>query len=137
MAAEPKNSTRLRSAIETEAPTADLIWVVSAVSRDISSPIFAVSKKAADSCVMRSNTARAQIGDHALAERGDEVVAQRAGAGEHGHDRDHHREILVDQPDPLGREAEIDHAPHRDRHRQRRQRRDQEGQPGRPATRPR
>jgi hypothetical protein len=29
---------RLRSAIETEAPTADLIWVVSAVSREINSP---------------------------------------------------------------------------------------------------
>ena len=34
MAAAPKNSTMLRSATDTEEPTADLIWVVSAVSRD-------------------------------------------------------------------------------------------------------
>ena len=57
IATEPKNSTRLRSAIETDAPTAALIWVVSAVSRDTSSPDFAVSKNAADRMVMRSNTA--------------------------------------------------------------------------------
>ena len=48
MRAEPKNSTRLRSATETDAPTAALIWVVSAVSRDTSSPDFAVSKNAAE-----------------------------------------------------------------------------------------
>ena len=51
MAAEPKNSTMLRSAIDIEAPTAALICVVSAVSRDTSSPDLAVSKKSADSCV--------------------------------------------------------------------------------------
>ena len=43
MIAAPTNSTRLRSAIEAEAPTADLICVVSAVSREISSPAFALS----------------------------------------------------------------------------------------------
>jgi hypothetical protein len=63
----------------------------------------------------------AQIGDHALAQRGHEIETRRAGAREGGHDRDHHREILVDQFDPFGREAEVDHAPHRDRHRQGRQ----------------
>ncbi len=57
MVAEPKNSMRLRSAIETDAPTADLIWVVSAVSRDTSSPDLAVSKNDADRMVRRSNTA--------------------------------------------------------------------------------
>jgi len=45
----PMNSMRLRSAIDTEAPTADLIWVVSAVSREISSPLRAESKNAGDS----------------------------------------------------------------------------------------
>ena len=44
MVAAPMNSTRLRSAIDTEAPTAALIWVVSAVSRDIISPVLAWSK---------------------------------------------------------------------------------------------
>jgi hypothetical protein len=43
------NSIMLRSAIDTDAPTADLIWVVSAGSRDTSSPLRAESKKAGDS----------------------------------------------------------------------------------------
>ena len=38
---EPMTSTMLRSAIEADAPTADLICVVSAVSRDTSSPVRA------------------------------------------------------------------------------------------------
>ena len=41
MAVAPMNRTTLRKAIETEAPTAALIWVVSAVSREISSPLLA------------------------------------------------------------------------------------------------
>ena len=45
----PTNSTRLRSAIDTDAPTADLICVVSAVRRDTSSPLWAVSKNDGDS----------------------------------------------------------------------------------------
>ena len=56
---EPRNSTRLRSATETEEPTARLICVVSAVSREIISPVLAVSKKAADSAVRCANTPRA------------------------------------------------------------------------------
>ncbi len=44
IAVAPTNRTRLRKAIESEAPTADLIWVVSAVSREISSPLLAWSK---------------------------------------------------------------------------------------------
>ena len=42
------NSMRLRSAMETDAPTADLICVVSAVSRDTSSLLRAESKKEGD-----------------------------------------------------------------------------------------
>jgi len=49
MMVAPTNSMKLRSAIETEAPTADLICVVSAVSREISSPERAESKNAGDS----------------------------------------------------------------------------------------
>ncbi len=56
MMAPPKNSTRLRSAIDTEAPTADLIWVVSAVSRDTISPVLAESKKPEDSPVRCAKT---------------------------------------------------------------------------------
>ena len=57
MAAEPTNSRRLRSATDTEVPTALLICVVSAVSRDVSSPVRAVSKNAGDSVVRCANTA--------------------------------------------------------------------------------
>jgi len=44
----PTNRTKLRSATEIDEPTADLICVVSAVSREISSPLRAESKKLAD-----------------------------------------------------------------------------------------
>ena len=57
MIEEPKNSTRLRSATDTEEPTALLICVVSAVSREVSSPVLAVSKKAGASAVRCANTA--------------------------------------------------------------------------------
>ena len=58
----------------------------------------------------------AQIGDDALAQCGDEVVTQRAGYREHGDDRDHHREIAVDQLHRLVGETEIDHPPDGQRH---------------------
>ncbi len=56
MALAPRNSTRLRSATETELPTAALICVVSAVSREMTSPVRASSKKAADNPVTCANT---------------------------------------------------------------------------------
>ena len=62
----------------------------------------------------------AQVGDDALADDGDKIEAQRARDREHGGDRDHHGEILVDQSDPFGRKAEVDHAAHRERNRERR-----------------
>ncbi len=58
MAVAPMNSIMLRSAIDTDAPTADLIWVVSAVSRDTSSPERAESKNAGDSETRCVNTSR-------------------------------------------------------------------------------
>jgi len=51
MAVAPTNKTRLRSAAETETPTAPFICIVSAVSREITSPVLASSKKAGDSDV--------------------------------------------------------------------------------------
>ena len=57
MVTEPRNSTRLRSATDSDEPTADLICVVSAVSRDVSSPVRAVSKNGADSETRWLNTA--------------------------------------------------------------------------------
>ena len=53
----PTNSTRLRNAIDTEAPTVALICVVSAVNRDNTSPLLAVSKNAAESDVTCAKTA--------------------------------------------------------------------------------
>ena len=58
IAVAPINSIRLRSAIETEAPTADLSCVVSAVSREINSPERAESKNAGDSDIRCANTSR-------------------------------------------------------------------------------
>src|SRR2546427_10568899 len=48
MAADPANRRKLRSAIDTDVPTALLIWVVSAVRREIISPVLATSKKSGD-----------------------------------------------------------------------------------------
>ena len=45
----PKNSTKLRNAMEIEVPAAALICVVSAVSRERTSPVLASSKNALDS----------------------------------------------------------------------------------------
>ncbi len=56
MTLAPTNRTRLRSAIETEAPTADLIWVVSAVSREITSPSAVRSKNTGESVIRWRNT---------------------------------------------------------------------------------
>ena len=58
IATAPMNSITLRSAIETDAPTADLICVVSAVSREINSPERAESKNAGDSEIRCANTSR-------------------------------------------------------------------------------
>ena len=58
IAVAPTNSMKLRSAIDTDAPTADLIWVVSAVSREINSPLRAESKNAGDSEIRCANTSR-------------------------------------------------------------------------------
>ena len=66
----------------------------------------------------------AQIGDDALAQGSDQVVAQRAGDREHRDDADHHREIAVDQLHGLVGEAEIDHPANRHRHDQRGERGD-------------
>ena len=82
---------------------------------------------------MREHVA-AQIGDDALAERGDEEVARRAGEREQRRDADHDQKVAVDQRDAARGEAEIDHAPHRDRHDQRGQRRhDQRAERGKRA----
>ncbi len=120
MALAPTNSTRLRSATETEEPTAALICVVSAVSRETISPVLASSKKAAGERGQMREHVAAQVGDDALAERGDEVVAKRAGEREHRRDADHQQKIAVDQSEAARGKTEIDHAPHRDRHDQRR-----------------
>ena len=87
----------MRSAIETLAPKADLICVVSAVSRETISPVRAVSKKRRIEPGEMREHGGAQIGDDALAERHHEVVAQRARQREDGHDDDQHAEIGVDQ----------------------------------------
>ena len=68
----------------------------------------------------------AQIRHDPLAERGDEIEAQRTRKREQGRDRDHDAEIAVDQVALAGK-AEIDHAADRDRHHERGQGRDDQG----------
>ena len=56
MVAAPPNRTRLRRATESAVPTAALICVVSAVRREISSPLLATSKYAGDNETRCPNT---------------------------------------------------------------------------------
>ena len=56
MTPAPTNSTKLRRATETDVPAAALTCVVSAVSREITSPVLASSKKAGDSEVRWAKT---------------------------------------------------------------------------------
>ena len=58
IASAPRPRMTLRSATEAVAPTADLICVVSAVSRETISPDCAVSKKAGDRLVTWLKTSR-------------------------------------------------------------------------------
>ena len=56
IAPAPMNRTRLRSATEIDEPTADFTCVVSAVSRDMISPVWVRSKKDGDSVMTCANT---------------------------------------------------------------------------------
>ncbi len=62
---------------------------------------------------------RAKVRDHPLAERHDEVVARPGREREHGDDAEHGEEIDADEAGVGIGEAEIDHAPHRERYDQR------------------
>src|SRR5881398_1592835 len=83
--AAPMKSTELRNAIETEAPTAALIWVVSAVSRD-KFPCFRFVEISERKRNQVPEYALAQIGDDALTQRGDEIETRGARQREHRHD---------------------------------------------------
>ena len=99
MAAEPTNSIRLRSAVETETPTAALICVVSAESREISSPVIA--------CVEERRRQAGDVIEHRDAQIGDDPLADASSRGRSASRwrrrapprREHDGEILVDQPD--------------------------------------
>ena len=73
----------------------------------------------------------AQVRDHALAKRRDQVGARPGGERQHGDHAEHAEEIDADEGGVGVREAEVDHPAHRDRHDQRRGRsekkRDQRG----------
>ncbi len=78
---------------------------------------------------MREDVA-ADVGDDALAERDDEIVARGAGAGEQRRDQHEHGKVVVDQLAVVVGETVIDHPPHRRRKRQRRSRSDDERNAG-------
>ena len=75
----------------------------------------------------------AQVGDDAVAQRDDEVEAQRACQGQHAHHQDENTEIDVDQhvardAATFPAKAAIDDAPHRERQGKRRHGRNDERQ---------
>ena len=137
MTTEPMNSTRLRSATDTDVPTALLICVVSAVSREMISPVLARVEEGGRQHGQVREHGGAQVGDDALAERGDEVVARARSPARAPPRPRSSRRNTVDQPDALGREAEIDHAADRERHDQRRERPRPAARPARPRRCPR
>ena len=89
-----------------------------------------VEKGRFETCQMGED-AGAHIGDDALAERADEVVARGAGQGEHRRDADQRDEIGVDRGRAATRaEAQVDHPAHGERQGERRGRRGQERERG-------
>ena len=75
----PVSVTRLRSASEAEEPTTVWIKVVSAVSRDSTSPVRVTSKKAGRQAQHIVEHRLADVGHHPLAQPGDEIKARRRG----------------------------------------------------------
>ena len=61
---------------------------------------------------------RAQVGDHALAQPVHRVHARRAGERQHQADADQGDEVEIDEAAVVAGKADIDHAPHGDRHRE-------------------
>ena len=120
IAIAPTNMKILRSAIEAEEPKVALSCVVSADRREAISPVFSASKKPGSSRVRWAKRSDAQVGDHLLAERHDEVVARPGGDREHDHDGEHAEEIDADHPGIGVREAEVHHAADGHRNDQRR-----------------
>ncbi len=94
MASAPMPRMALRSATDAVAPTADLICVVSAVSRDTISPDCTLSKKPGDNVVTCAENIAPEVGDDALAERDDEIVARSRSCGQDRRDHHQHREII-------------------------------------------
>ena len=115
IAIAPTNMKRLRSAIDADEPKVALSWVVSAVRRDTSSPVFSPSKKAEIEPRQVGEEVAAQIGDDPLAERHDEVVARPRGDRQHRDDADQGGEIEVDDARLAFGKAVVDHLPHGDR----------------------
>ena len=123
MTEAPRNRTRLRNATETDEPDRGLdLGGIGREPRHHLAGLGRVEEGRRERCEMAEHLA-AQVGHDPLAERGDQIEPRGAGEREHRHHADHHREIAVDQIGAFAGEAEIDHAPDRDRHRQRSQRR--------------
>ena len=101
MVAAPTNSTMLRSATDTDDADRglDLRGVGGEPRQDLAG-LGLVEEGGRQRGQVVEHVA-AQVGDDALAERDDEVVAHRARHREHAGDRDHHGEIAVDQVQAL------------------------------------
>ena len=139
IAKPPINVTALRAATEAEEPITVWISVVSAVSRDSTSPVRVTSKKDG---VKRDDVVEhrlAHIGDDALAGPGHEIVAHRRGHAHDARDRQERQKILRDAGGLRGAETVIDQAAPGQRQDQRRRGGDQhrhDGGQDRPAIGP-
>ena len=112
----PMPITMLRNAKDADEPTTTWISVVSAVSRDSTSPVRVVSKKFGLKDEHVVEDAGAHIGGDALADPGHEVEADRGGAAQDAGNGDQREEILADAARVLGGEPVIDDAAHGDGH---------------------
>ncbi len=124
IATAPMNMKKLRSAIDADEPKVALSWVVSAVRRETSSPVFSTSKKLEVEAGQMGEDVAAQVGHDPLAERHDQVVAGARRDRQHGDDADQADEIEMDEAGMGVGKAVVDHLPHGDRHDQRRGRGD-------------
>ena len=122
IAIAPTNRKRLRSASDAEEPNVALSCVVSAERREAMSPVFSRVEEARIEPGQMGEEIGAKVGDHPLAERHHQIVSRAGRQREHGDDADHGQKISSDEAGVGVREAEVDHAPNRDRHDERRSR---------------
>ena len=85
------------------------MWVVSAVSRETSSPVRARVVEGGVEAGQMGEHVAAEVGDHPFAERRHEIVPDRGRERDDEDDHPHRQEVDVDRPAAVFGEAEVDH----------------------------